>query len=217
VLFYSDGVTDLKLSNGKRLGMNGFADWVESRAHLPLDEFLSEVEALRMEGLTGLSAGDDFTCVAIRYRGAEIVKDGYLLLWADSGSLRKVRNYVKSSARESSIGFTDPEINELLLAVQEAASNAVRHARAGQKGIPIKVSAEIKNGTFIFELRYPGSPFDFSSVPEPVLDGTKEGGFGISIIKKCVDDVAYVYQGDHNLVTLKKRPKGSGIENGNIS
>jgi anti-sigma regulatory factor (Ser/Thr protein kinase) len=211
VLFYSDGVTDLKLPSGKRLGMNGFADWVESRAHLPLDEFLSEVEGLRMGGLTGLLAGDDFTCVAIRYRGAEIERDGFLHLWADDGSLRKVRNYVKDAARASVIGFEEPEVTELLLAVQEASSNAVRHARPGQKGIPIKVKAETKEGMFVVELRYPGTPFDIKSVPEPVLDGTKEGGFGISIIKKCVDDVKYVFRGDHNLVTLKKRPKGSGI------
>ena len=217
VLFYSDGVTDLKLPTGKRLGMNGFAEWVESRAHLPLDEFLAEVEQLRLQGLSGLSAGDDFTCVAIRYRGAEMEKDGYLHLWADSGSLRKVRNFVKASAKKSSVGFADYEINELLLAVQEAASNAVRHARAGNKGIPIKVSAGIHNSTYVLELRYPGTPFDLSAVPEPILDGTKEGGFGISIIRKCVDEVAYAFQGDHNLVTLKKRAKGNGNKNGNIS
>jgi len=217
VLFYSDGVTDLKLPNGKRLGMNGFAQWVETRAHLPLDEFLAEVEQLRTAGLSGLVAGDDFTCVAIRYRGAEVPKDGSLDLWAASGSLRKVRSHVKESARNANLGFSDAEINELLLAVQEAASNAVRHARAGQKGIPIKVKAEAQGGTFVVELRYPGAQFDLRDVPEPVLDGTKEGGFGISIIKKCVDDVAYDFQGDHNLVTLKKRAKGSGIENGNIS
>jgi sigma-B regulation protein RsbU (phosphoserine phosphatase) len=210
ILFYSDGVTDLKLPNGKRLGMNAFADWVESRAHLPLDEFLAEVEQLRLLGLTGLAAGDDFTCVAIRYRGAEIEKDGYLHLWADSGSLRKVRNYVKAAAGGEDVGFSESEVTELLLAVQEAASNAVRHARPGQKGIPIKVNAGIQQGMFVVELRYPGTPFDLKSVPEPVLDGTKEGGFGISIIKKCVDDVNYTFQGDHNLVTMKKRPKGSG-------
>jgi anti-sigma regulatory factor (Ser/Thr protein kinase) len=138
-------------------------------------------------------------------------KDGYLHLWADAGSLRKVRNFVKISARRSGVGFSEPEINELLLAVQEAASNAVRHARAGNKGIPIKVSAGIEDATYVLELRYPGTPFDLSSVPEPVLDGTKDGGFGISIIKKCVDEVAYVFQGDHNLVTLRKRSKESGI------
>jgi len=208
VLFYSDGVTDLKMANGKRLGMNGFADWVEARAHLPLDEFLSEVEQLRTSGLAGDATGDDFTCVAIRYRGAEVVRDGALNLWADNGSLRKVRAYVKESAKNGGADFTDSEINQLLLAVQEAASNAVRHARAGQKGIPIRVTAETRGDTILVELRYPGAPFDFRMVPEPVLDGTKEGGFGISIIKKCVDDVAYAFQGDHNLVTLKKRAKG---------
>lgn len=217
VLFYSDGVTDLKMPNGKRLGMASFAAWVETRAHLPLDEFLAEVEQLRFSSLGGHLAGDDFTCVAIRYRGAECEKDGYLHLWADTGSLKKVRTYVKAAAGDWPHGFSDAEVTELLLAVQEASSNAVRHARPGQKGIPIQVRAKARDDMFLVEIRYPGIPFDLNTVPEPVLDGSKEGGFGISIIKKCVDDVVYTFQGDHNLVTLKKRPKRSVVKNGNSS
>lgn len=209
ILFYSDGVTDLKMPSGKRLGMKGFADWVEVRAHLPLDEFLSEVEQLRAGSLSGLLTGDDFTCVAIRYRGAEAAKDGGMYLWADSGSLRKVRSYVDAAARQSGLEFGDREVTELLLAVQEAASNAVRHARPGHKGIPLQVKADVQNDAVVLEMRYPGAPFDINSVPEPVLDGSKDGGFGISIIKKCVDEVVYTFEGDHNLVTLKKRANRS--------
>ena len=208
LLFYSDGVTDLKLPDGKRLGMAKFAEWVEDRGDLPLDEFLSEVEKLRTDGLTGTDTGDDFTCVVIRYRGTEVVRDGVLRLWADQGSLRKVRNYVKKVASDPALGFTPEEISALLLGVQEAASNVVRHSRPNHKGIPIEVRAIAENGWFTVDLLYPGDHFDPQDAPEPVLDGTREGGFGISIIKKCVDEVAYQVVGDQNLMTLRKRVNG---------
>jgi len=205
ILFYSDGVTDLKMGDGKRLGMVGFADWVHPRGHLPLGDFLEEVTELRREGLTGLVTGDDFTCVVVRYRGDEIPHDGSLKLWADSGSLRKVRNYVKSIAADPRLNFTADEVSAILLGVQEAGSNVVRHSRSGHKGVPLEVRASAEGGWFTVELIYPGVHFDPSDAPEPVLDGSKEGGFGISIIKKCVDEVAYTLQGEQNLLTLRKR------------
>jgi anti-sigma regulatory factor (Ser/Thr protein kinase) len=67
------------------------------------------------------------------------------------------------------------------------------------------VRASAEGGWFTVELIYPGVHFDPSDAPEPVLDGSKEGGFGISIIKKCVDEVAYTLQGEQNLLTLRKR------------
>jgi sigma-B regulation protein RsbU (phosphoserine phosphatase) len=205
LLFYSDGVTDLKLPDGRRLGMSRFAEWVESRGHLPLEDFLTEVQELRREGLTGLVAGDDFTCVAIRYRGLEEVRSGSLRLWADSGSLRKVRNYVSDAASDPRLGFSAKEISGLLLGVQEASSNVVRHSRPGHQGIPIEVRVAANDGWFTVDLVYPGAHFDPNDAPDPVLDGSREGGFGISIIKKCVDEVAYRMEGNQNLLTLKKR------------
>ncbi|MDR3690636.1 MAG: SpoIIE family protein phosphatase [Fimbriimonas sp.] len=205
LLFYSDGVTDLKLPDGKRMGMSRFAAWVEDRGHLPLEEFLSEVRELRREGLEGLGVGDDFTCVAIRYRGLEQARAGSLRLWADSGSLRKVRNFVKGAASSARFGFTADEVSALLLGVQEAASNVVRHSRPGHKGIPIEVRLSASDGWFNVDMVYPGAHFDPITVPDPVLDGSKDGGFGISIIKKCVDEVAYRLEGHQNLLTLKKR------------
>ena len=205
ILFYSDGVTDLKMPDGKRLGMMGFADWVHPRGHLPLDEFLEEVVELRREGLTGLVTGDDFTCVVVRYRGVETPIDGALRLWADSGSLRKVRNYVKPVASDPRLNFSAEEVSAILLGVQEAASNVVRHSRPGHKGIPLEVRASAEGGWFTVDLLYPGVHFNPSDAPDPVFDGSKEGGFGISIIKKCVDEVAYSLQGEQNLMTLRKR------------
>lgn len=140
VLFYSDGITDLLTPEGGRLGTAGFAEWVGPRAHLALNDLTSELARLRSESPEGGSVRDDFTCVAVRFVGQEIPAERGLSLWAHVGALRKVRDYVGSVAE--TVGFTRQELGEVQLAVQEASSNAVRHARPGHSAIPLEVLAE---------------------------------------------------------------------------
>lgn len=207
LLFYSDGITDLRSPEGGRLGMTGFAEWVEPRAHLPLQEFLAEMERLRAESPGELTTRDDFTCVAARYVGSEVPNgDDGISLWADAAALRRVRSYVNEVAQ--SAGFSREELGELQLAIQEAASNAVRHARPGHQAVPLSVKASVDGATMQVEMRYPGIAFDPSLVPAPTLDGSRDGGFGVAIIRRCVDEAVYGSDGDQNVLVLRKSAGG---------
>jgi anti-sigma regulatory factor (Ser/Thr protein kinase) len=44
----------------------------------------------------------------------------------------------------------------------------------------------------VIRLHHLGDSFDPAAVPPPALDGSRESGFGLYIIRKCVDDVQYV-------------------------
>lgn len=206
-LFYSDGITDLRSPSGGRLGMSGFAEWLAPFAHRPLEEIMAELVRLREESPGAITTRDDFTCVAVRYMGTETASDDGLRLWADAGSLRKVREYVNGAA--SGLGFTRRELGEIQLAVQEAASNAVRHARPEHETIPLTVKVSHEGSRFRVELLYPGQSFDASKVPEPTLDGTRDGGFGVAIMRKCMDSVTYDAVEDLNRVVLEKTASGA--------
>jgi len=204
ILFYSDGITDLKSADGGRLGMSGFADWLLPLACRPLDEIMSAMVKLRDESPGSASARDDFTAVAVRFVGNESPTPSGLRFWADTNSLRRIREYVMAIA--DTAGFSRRELGEVQLAVQEAASNAVRHARPGHSGIPLSVSATVTEGNLRVELSYPGVIFDATNVPEPILDGSKDGGFGVAIIRKCMDTVTYDTVEGLNWLVLEKRP-----------
>jgi len=205
VLFYSDGITDLKTEAGGRLGTSGFAEWIGPRAHLALSDLTRELVDLQAASPGGVAIRDDFTCVAVRYVGSEVPGPDGLRLWAHEGALRKVRDYVASICEP--VGFSRKQLGEVLLAVQEAASNAVRHARSGHSAIPLEIKAsQIEKGVRV-ELQYPGGPFDVDHVPPPVLDGSKVGGFGVAIIRQCMDFVDYSADGDSNRLVLEKRIK----------
>lgn len=202
VVFYSDGITDLFTPKGGRLGMTGFAEWVAPRAHVPLGELMEGLYWLREESPGGAALRDDFTCVAVRFVGSEVPSDEGLSLWADVGALRSVRDYVRSVAEKGS--FDREELGQIQLAVQEAASNAVRHARKGHNAVPLNVRAKCNGGGIRIEFRYPGPPFDVETVPEPLLDGSQERGFGISIIYKCMDEVRFDVEDGQNRLVLQK-------------
>lgn len=207
VLFYSDGITDLRRADGNRLGMGGFAEWVAPRAHIALKEFMAQLAQLADEDPAAAKKRDDFTCVAVRFVGSEMPSEEGLHLWAGASTLRQVRDYVMRTA--STLNFSASQLGEIQLAAQEAASNAVRHARPGHDWLPLWVKVSAEGNRLRIEFRYPGVPFDATKVPEPVLDGTRDGGFGVSIIRKCMDSVVYDVVGNLNRVTLEKMAGGA--------
>lgn len=214
VLIYSDGVTDLLTSQGERLGMSGFKGWVEPRGHLGISTLLAELQTLHEKAPGPRSARDDFSCLAVRFRGPEIGQ--MWLQWTDPRSLDRIRRHVRAKAETANIGFSRSELHEIELAVQEASSNAVRHAVRDTDDLPIEVTTSVERDLFTIELRYPDRPFDPAGVPDPILDGSKDGGFGVAIMRRCMESVTYHSESGHNRVVLQKRPSKPTISGRDI-
>lgn len=205
VLLYSDGITDLPTESGARLGMNGFADWVLTRGMHTPDSILSDLRQFRDSAPGPASARDDFSCVAIRYLGPPD-GDADINFWAGADSLERVRQSVMTAIDRSKLPFNRKELGEIQLAVQEAASNAVRHARPLHDHLPVQVRTTHDDRVLRIELSYPGVAFDPGKVPPPTLDGSRDGGFGVAIIRRCMDNVTYQSESGQNLLILEKAP-----------
>jgi anti-sigma regulatory factor (Ser/Thr protein kinase) len=101
----------------------------------------------------------------------------------------------------------------LELALTEAASNIILHGFQNQPHKSITMTVELKADQVAVTLRHPGEPFDPQAAPAPSFDGSREGGFGLYLIRKCVDDVQY-RQDDpgwcvmHLVNKRKQRPTG---------
>jgi serine/threonine-protein kinase RsbW len=55
-----------------------------------------------------------------------------------------------------------------------------------------------------------GAGFDLERVPEPDLDEHPEGGYGLYIIRKIMDEVAYSGDGTVNTLAMKKHFRKEG-------
>lgn len=105
--------------------------------------------------------------------------------------LSSVRSLIGQACRKAWKTEENEAIDQLLLAVQEAGTNIIRHGycNSDTKKIHLGIQTTRNDVTVIFT--YPGRPFDPHDVPVPSFDGKQEGGYGIYLIKKLVDQVHY--------------------------
>ncbi len=96
--------------------------------------------------------------------------------------------------------------SEILVAVQEALTNIVRHAYGGKEG-KIDVCYEDQGDRIEIILRDYGQPFDPSKIPAPELPPVKPGGLGLYLIKTLMDQVEYQKNHEGNSLRLVKFKK----------
>lgn len=106
-------------------------------------------------------------------------------------------------------------IARLALALTEAASNIILHAYQGQQHKSITLTVEADDDQVCVTLLHTGKPFDPETVAAPAFDGSQEGGFGLYLVRKCVDEVQYGQDDQGRCVVQlvqqrKQRHKGEG-------
>lgn len=131
---------------------------------------------------------------------------------ADFSNLNQIREFVARAAQDS--GLEEREIYAAQLAVDEAASNIIEHAYAGQEGGEIEVTCHLRPDGLMVILRDHGRPFDPNQVRKPNLSSKLSrrsvGGLGVHIIYQLMDEIHYQTDPDGgNVLTLFKR-KGGG-------
>lgn len=97
------------------------------------------------------------------------------------------------------IGFDDGSRGQIVLAVDEALTNIIRHAYGDQRDQPIQVNLHaLSDGdrqTGIEIVLYDrGRRVDLSQIQGRDLDDVRPGGLGVHIMRRCMDRVDYTYE-----------------------
>lgn len=107
------------------------------------------------------------------------------------------------------LGVDAATIPDVVLAVDEAATNIILHGYQGQEGI-IEIEVVQEGDALVVRLRDETVPFDPTSVPPPDLTVPLEqrapGGLGIYLIRQVMDEVMYriTSQGGNELTLVKR-------------
>jgi serine/threonine-protein kinase RsbW len=122
-------------------------------------------------------------------------------------NLLEVREFVGSAAR--SFGFSDEEIANIVLAVDEACTNIIKHAYQYVADKEIEVSIFEDKGSFEIRIFDNGKSFDPSALRPPDLKEhigrQRRGGLGVYLMKRLMDKVEYSFiPGKRNEVRLTK-------------
>ncbi len=193
LILYSDGITESRNSAKEFFGLERLEECVRSNGHL---EPAALVEAIRKAVFTFSQSerlSDDLTSVVIRVEEMQLpLARAEIEIRSDLNELRRVREFVRAFCHQ----IPGPPLDEdstcsLELAVNEAASNIMKHAYHGRTDQRIHLDMEAFPGRVAVRLHHLGDPFEPSTAPPPALDGSRESGFGTYIIARSVDEAHY--------------------------
>ena len=210
LLFYSDGLTETRNSEGELFGIERLAECVRTHGRLEPEALIDEIRQAAVAFSNSETFGDDLTCVAVRIEERELpIARAELDISSDLSELARARAFVRDVCqRLPPPPFDEDAISQLELAMTEAASNVMRHAYGGRTDQRIQLDADVFLDRVVLRLHHLGETFDPDAVNAPAFDGTQEGGFGMFIIERSVDEVRY-YRDERgrNCISMVKNRK----------
>lgn len=201
---FSDGVTDVRDAQGQGLGVEGVEAIVRDLGALPPEPRL---RALVRE-LRQLTVTDDTTLMLIEGETPSPTHERLLLsigFPAQPQELGSMRH--KLAAALAQAGVETVLRQSLVLAVDEACANVIRHAYGGACESRMELRLSQAGPELHFELRDFAPCVDPDRVKPRDLDETRPGGLGINFIDTLMDSWSLQPLTDRagNLLTMRKR------------
>jgi serine/threonine-protein kinase RsbW len=130
-----------------------------------------------------------------------------LRLIADVNDLAAIRRFVRETITQA--GGSTQAVDDLVLAVDELATNIIDHGYRGQPDV-IEIVLRREADVAVVQLRDEAPPFDPTQWPEPDTTlpwhSRPAGGLGVFLARRRVDTMTYQRTADRrNEVTLTKK------------
>lgn len=192
-VFFSDGITDIRNAAGEFYGADRLSECVRINRELQPQALVDAIRNAAMAFAQTDRLIDDLTCVVVRIGDVQrSIANSHLEIHSDLRHLGRAREFVRDFCRMLPAGLVaQDDVAELELAVNEAASNIMKHAYHGRADQRIQLEADALPDRVSIRLHHLGDPFDVGSVTPPAFDGSRESGFGIYLMTKSVDEVRY--------------------------
>lgn len=128
-----------------------------------------------------------------------------LVVESDPAQLRALRQKLKPLLEKA--GLSEKNRQEVLVAVGEGCTNAIRHSYSGEPGHKIRVTVEEKGGELVFKIRDFGRKIDLSKVKTPELPPKRGGGLGVHLMKTMMDGMEYNtgHRRGNELILVKRK------------
>lgn len=208
-VFYSDGITEARNAEGEFYGEYRLYDCVRKATNRSAEGLVNAIRQSVVSFCGRELFQDDLTCVVVRIEPAVTTAPSMResrVFSSDLRELARIRQWVNDMwIRWAPRGHDESSLYLFVLAVNEVASNVMRHAYRGDPQQRIRMRAWVHQNRFSLELAHTGEPFNPDSVSAPVFDGTRDGGFGVFIIEQSVDSIVYTRNdGDWHTIRIEK-------------
>lgn len=138
------------------------------------------------------------------------MKTKQLKVKSKTENLAVIRDFISNSAAEA--GVAADTVENIILAVDEACTNIIRHAYKSFPDGELIIKTKSTLSRFVVSITDYGKSFAPEMIPEPDLQKyyrqRRVGGLGMYLMKTLMDDVKYVsVPGKYNEVLLSKNLK----------
>jgi serine/threonine-protein kinase RsbW len=114
-----------------------------------------------------------------------------LVVPSDTKYLQLIGDYISNIAKIA--GFSIEEIKKIELAVDEACTNAIEHAYNSNSSRHFTIRTYFTAKELGIVVQDKGKPFNSKLLEKPlVVDKSKEGGMGLILMRKTMDEVKFV-------------------------
>ncbi|MBI3445257.1 MAG: ATP-binding protein, partial [Magnetospirillum sp.] len=198
---FTDGLTEARTATGAMLGSEGARELIQSFAAMPAAERLEQV----VRSLDGSgSLRDDVTIVVVE-DGRRATSNAFERRYAARPEeLAAIRAATAKASRE--LGCAESLIADVVLAVDEACQNIIRHAYKGGEG-DIIVHLGREDDLLVIRLMDFAPAVDVARIQPRPLDELRPGGLGTHLIRSVMDHVDFLPPpaGIGNLLQMVKR------------
>jgi serine/threonine-protein kinase RsbW len=134
-------------------------------------------------------------------------KENKLIVTSRTENLSRIREFITANAEEA--GMAKEAIGEIILAVDEACTNIIKHAYKSYPDGEITINVACSGNKFTIMIMDQGRSFEPDEVNKPDLQEyyrqRRVGGLGMYLMKRLMDDVKYIsVPGQYNQVLLTK-------------
>ncbi len=205
---FSDGATDVRNAEGVRLGNAGVRDLIARHATAAPE---ARLRAL-LSDLKHLKLVDDTTLLLIekpRAHDAQVLLEYHMP--ARAQHLREMRTALRKLLDQ--LGIEPALRDKLVLAVDEACTNIIRHAYGGESDAGIGLRVSRADDVLSFELTDDAPCVDPGRMRPKPLGECRAGGLGIALIDKVMDSwhVEPASARCGNRLILRKRIEDKGF------
>ncbi|MBQ9275984.1 MAG: SpoIIE family protein phosphatase [Clostridia bacterium] len=149
---------------------------------------------------------DDTTMLCVEYKGAPDKNHRTYTVAADIDNLPIVLKNTEDFLEDK--GATPKVLNQLSIAIEEVFANVAHYAYPPKTG-ECTIDLNLKDKVFSITFTDQGTPYNPLEKDDPDVtlsaEERKEGGLGIFMTKKLMDNILYEHKDGQNILTLEKK------------
>lgn len=205
VMLYTDGITEARNKKGEFYGDIRFLNFLNSRDFTCTLQVHHDLKDSIAHFTQGAEQSDDITFLSLKYQGdkCEIAEE---LFDINTNPVSEMLDYIENFCQKN--GLNKEFTNRLLVVGDEMLSNIKTHGYKNQEGtIFIRLVKNFTTNEFSITIIDKAPAFNQLEVNNSSIadQNAQAGGLGILIVKNLMDEYAYDYINEKNILILRKK------------